>query len=84
MDGKLLILSGEGNKMLGRPMVFYLPAEMQQKVVVKCPTEAAFQASLQEGNNPNLWHRFAASAVPSGNTAEMLQIAVVPPFVMFD
>eukprot|EP00957_Ditylum_brightwellii_P107927 8232530-Ditylum_brightwellii.AAC.2 len=83
-DRKLLMLSGEGNKMLGCPTVFCLPAEMRQKVVVKCPTEAAFQVNLQGGNNPNSWHRFAASVVPSGDTAEVLQIAVVPPFVVFD
>eukprot|EP00957_Ditylum_brightwellii_P054470 4127163-Ditylum_brightwellii.AAC.1 len=82
-DGKLLMLSGEGNKMLGCPTVFCLPAEMRQKVVVKCPTDAEFQASLQGGNNPNSWHRLAASTVPSGNTEEMLQIAVVPPFIVF-
>eukprot|EP00957_Ditylum_brightwellii_P115327 8794542-Ditylum_brightwellii.AAC.1 len=83
-DRKLLMLSGEGNKTLGCPTVFCLPAEMRQKVVVKCPTKAAFQANLQGGINPNLWHRFAASAVPTGNMAEVLQLAVIPPFVVFD
>eukprot|EP00957_Ditylum_brightwellii_P143615 10941801-Ditylum_brightwellii.AAC.1 len=83
-DGKLLMLSGEGNKMLGCPMVFCLPADMHQKAVVKCPMEAALQASLQGGNNPNLGHQFVANAVPSGDMAEMLQIVVVPPLIMFD
>eukprot|EP00957_Ditylum_brightwellii_P060817 4617286-Ditylum_brightwellii.AAC.1 len=57
---------------------------MRQKVVVTCPTEAAYQANLQTGNSPNSWHWFLASNVPNRDTAEVMQLAGIPPFIVYD
>eukprot|EP00957_Ditylum_brightwellii_P085948 6539207-Ditylum_brightwellii.AAC.1 len=75
------MLAGEGDQHLVCPDVFCLPSTMRQKVVVTCPNEAAYQANLQTGNNPNSWHWFLASSVPTGDMAEVMQLAVIPPFI---
>eukprot|EP00957_Ditylum_brightwellii_P125951 9602130-Ditylum_brightwellii.AAC.1 len=83
-DGNLLMLAGEKDQHLGCFDVFCLPSTMRQKVVVTCPTEVAYQANLQAGNNPNSWHWFLTSSMHNGDTAEVMQLAVIPPFIVYD
>ena len=81
-DNKILALTGEGNSTVGCPQAIILPNSLRNKITLKCPTDQVVQVALQtETTN---WYRVRTGNIADDNTAEIMQCAPIPAFLVYD
>eukprot|EP00957_Ditylum_brightwellii_P065060 4934970-Ditylum_brightwellii.AAC.1 len=64
-NGKVLMLTGEGDEMLGAPECLCLPESVRNKLTVKCPMDTCFQEHMQQNSSTLSWRKFPVQPHPS-------------------
>eukprot|EP00957_Ditylum_brightwellii_P154685 11773042-Ditylum_brightwellii.AAC.1 len=61
-----------------------MPASMRNSNTLLCPTDDRVQESLCTTQTPTSWHQFLANAVPVDETAAVMQLALLPAFLVYN
>jgi hypothetical protein len=82
IEDKILTLSGEGDATIGLPPTLALPNTIRTMVTLKSPTDEDLQAALQTPTTS--WNRFRVININDDKTTEIMQIAPIPSFLVYD
>ena len=83
LDGKLLLLEGEGGGPTGSPQQLIIPTETYIEDAVKCPSEVAFLRTLTNDPDPG-WSLLSKKDVPDDVIEEIIIIAQIPAYISLD
>jgi hypothetical protein len=82
IDDKILAMSGEGDASLGVPPTITLPRTIRNIVTIKKPTEEELKTALTKTKSS--WHCFKISNIIDASVANVIQIAPIPAFLVYD
>ena len=82
VDGKLLMLHGDGNKDIGPPQPLVLPSTMVEKHSIATMTEAQFSSTLTAKGAGYSYPLLPRASVTT--SLEMMQLAPIPPYLVYD
>jgi hypothetical protein len=82
IEDKILTLSGEGDSTIGIPPTLALPNTIRTMVTLKSPTDEDLQAALKTPTTS--WNRFRVININDDKTTQIMQIAPIPSFVVYD
>jgi hypothetical protein len=85
IDGKLLLLHGDGNREIGAPNPLVLPAQYLDKTEKLCMTRAQFDANLAATGGAYTWPLTPRiRAHEENNWVSIMHIAPIPSFLVLD
>ena len=82
IDNKILAMSGEGDATLGVPPTITFPNSAREIVSLRTPTDAELKEALTKTKAS--WHRFKRNNIAETSLAEVMQIAPIPAFLVYD
>jgi hypothetical protein len=82
IDNTILAMSGEGDATLGVPPTITLPSSARNIVTLRTPTDAELQEALTKTKTS--WHRFKRNNISENSVSEVLKIAPIPAFLVYD
>ena len=84
IDNKFLALSGEGDATVGPPEVQFFPTTVRGRHRVLNPPDDVVQAALTSRGARYGKHLIVPRSVAPTNTAEIMLIAPIPPYLIYD
>ena len=82
MDGKFLLLQGDGNADLGPPQPIFLPTTLINKNLVAVMIETQFSTAITQKGAGCLYPLLDRNAVTMSET--IMQLAPIPPYFVYD
>eukprot|EP00957_Ditylum_brightwellii_P041163 3116186-Ditylum_brightwellii.AAC.2 len=82
VDNKFLALAGEGDDKIGDPACLVFLTTIVSEVELACPTDADLQRKLQ--SHPANLHYFMSHDIDTSDKEEVMQIALLPMFLLYD
>ena len=82
LEGKMLMLYGEGDKAIGPPEILVLGSESNQRITVNDPSDTEVQERLTAKGKTFGRYLIAPRNVTS--SAEILRIAAIPAYLVYD
>eukprot|EP00957_Ditylum_brightwellii_P166141 12648864-Ditylum_brightwellii.AAC.1 len=82
IDDKFLVLAGEGGSKIGDPQCLVFPHTLWEEVEMPCPLEEAINSKLQSPLAN--WHYFLPRDLGDKDTENIIQIAPLPAFLVYN